>query len=139
MRHAPAEVVLIDRVNHHLFQPLLYQVATALLPPGDIAPPLRQVLADQPNTRVVLGEVTSVASAARAVHIDTADGQRRQLSYDCLVVAAGATDNYFGHGHWAHVAPGMKTLDQAVNLRGRLLRALRSPPSAPTPTPAAGG
>lgn len=101
-------------------------MATALLPPGDIAPPLRQVLADQPNTRVVLGEVTSVAPAARAVHIDTADGQRRQLSYDCLVVAAGAIDNYFGHDYWAHVAPGMKTLDQAVNLRGRLLRAFEA-------------
>lgn len=126
LRHTKAEVVVVDRVNHHLFQPLLYQVATALLPPGDIAPPLRQVLADQPNARVVLGEVTTVDPASRTVQIDTADGQTRQLSYDNLVVAAGTRDNYFGHDDWADVAPGMKTLQQAVDLRGRLLRAFEA-------------
>jgi NADH dehydrogenase len=133
LRHTPAEVVLVDRVNHHLFQPLLYQVATALLPPGDIAPPLRQVLAGQPNTRVVLGEVTAVDPAARAVQVDTADGQTRQITYDYLVVAAGTTDNYVGHDDWADLAPGMKTLDQAINLRGRLLRAFEAAAVATDP------
>ncbi|AGL16273.1 NAD(P)/FAD-dependent oxidoreductase [Actinoplanes sp. N902-109] len=126
LRHTRADVVVIDRVNHHLFQPLLYQVATALLPPGDIAPPLRQVLAGQPNTRVVLGEVTTVDPGARTVQVGTADGQTRQIPYDYLVVAAGTRDNYFGHDDWADVAPGMKTLRQAVDLRGRLLRAFEA-------------
>ena len=126
LRHTSAEVVLVDRVNHHLFQPLLYQVATALLPPGDIAPPLRRVLANQRNTRVVLGEVTTVDPTGRAVQMVTADGEQRHLPYDYLVMAAGATDNYFGHDDWATLAPGMKTLDQAVDLRGRLLRAFEA-------------
>jgi NADH dehydrogenase len=126
LRHAPADVLVIDRANHHLFQPLLYQVATALLPPGDIAPPLRQVLADQRNAEVLLGEVTDVQVRDRTVRVAAADGQTRYEPYDHLVLAAGACDDYFGHDEWADVAPGMKTLRQAVGLRGRLLRAFEA-------------
>jgi len=126
LRRAAAEVVVVDRVNHHLFQPLLYQVATALLPPGDIAPALRAVLANQPNTRVVLGDVTDVEPAARTVTVTTTDGAARQLGYDYLVVAVGSTQSYFGHEEWAGTAPPMKTLEQAVELRTRLLRAFEA-------------
>jgi NADH:ubiquinone reductase (H+-translocating) len=126
LRHAPAEVVLVDRVNHHLFQPLLYQVATGLLPPGDIAPPLRRILADQHNTRVLLGEATGIDPHAHTVTVAAADGQPHHITYDQLVVAAGTTDNYFGHDDWAAVAPGMKTLRQAVGLRDRLLGAFEA-------------
>ncbi|MFI7601395.1 NAD(P)/FAD-dependent oxidoreductase [Actinoplanes sp. NPDC049681] len=133
LRHARADVVVIDRVNHHLFQPLLYQVATALLPPGDIAPPLRQILADQANTSVLLGEVTAVDPATRTVRADTADGADRAVPYDYLVIAAGTTDNYFGHDDWAAAAPGMKTLYQAIGLRSRLLHAFEAAAAAPDP------
>lgn len=130
LRHARADVVLVDRVNHHLFQPLLYQVATGLLPPGDIAPPLRRILAHQHNTRVLLGEATAIDPHARTVTVAAADNQQHRLEYDHLVVAAGATDNYFGHDHWASLAPGMKTLRHAVDLRDRLLRAFEAAAAA---------
>ncbi|MEV4641337.1 NAD(P)/FAD-dependent oxidoreductase [Actinoplanes sp. NPDC049548] len=133
LRHAPADVVLIDRVNHHLFQPLLYQVATALLPPGDIAPPLRRFLAGQANADVLLGEVTAVDPAGRTVRVTAADGADRSVPYDYLVLAAGTTDDYFGHDDWAAVAPGMKTLRQAVDLRSRLLRAFEAAAATPDP------
>ncbi|GLZ40549.1 NAD(P)/FAD-dependent oxidoreductase [Actinokineospora sp. NBRC 105648] len=121
LRRTDAEVVVVDRVNHHLFQPLLYQVATALLPPGDIAPPLRQVLGKR--NRVVLGEATDVDVAERTVTLTQTDGRTRLLGYDSLVVAVGSTDSYFGHDEWRRWAPPMKTLDDAVALRGRVLGA----------------
>lgn len=117
LRQAPVEVTLVDRHNHHLFQPLLYQVATAALSPGDIAWPIRAIFRRQPNVTVLMAEVSGIDTAARQVR--TQDGLR--LPYDALVVATGATHSYFGHDEWAGVAPGLKTLDDATALRRRLL------------------
>jgi NADH dehydrogenase len=113
---APFEVTLIDRRNHHVFQPLLYQVATAALNPSDIAAPLRQILRRQKNLRVVLGEVSGVDLAARRL---THSGGT--LEYDTLIIATGATHSYFGHDEWAKHAPGLKTLEDAIDIRRRVL------------------
>jgi NADH dehydrogenase len=115
----PVQVTLLDRVNHHLFQPLLYQVATAGLSAGDIASPLRHILRDQRNAEVRLAEVVAVDLAARRLHL--ADGST--LAWDRLVLATGATHAYFGHDAWAEHAPGLKTLDDAMRLRRRMLLA----------------
>jgi NADH:ubiquinone reductase (H+-translocating) len=116
LRSVPVEITLIDRRNFHLFQPLLYQVATAALSPGDIAWPLRSIFASQKNVRVVMMEVNSIDPASKTV----ADSVTT-LSYDYLVVATGATHAYFGHSDWARFAPGLKTTDDARALRERLL------------------
>jgi NADH dehydrogenase len=118
LRRAPVRVTLIDRRNHHLFQPLLYQVATAGLSPGDIAYPIRSVLRRQKNARVLLGDVTRIDRSARAV---TFDGG--VLPYDYLIIATGATHSYFGHDDWAGDAPGLKTVEDAVEIRRRILLA----------------
>jgi NADH dehydrogenase len=110
---------LIDRQNHHLFQPLLYQVATAALSPADIAEPIRKMLRRAPSVEVVLGEVTKIDHAARTVAL--ADGSARP--YDILVLATGATHSYFGHDEWAVAAPGLKTIEDARRIRSRLLLA----------------
>ncbi len=115
----PVQVTVLDRRNHHLFQPLLYQVATAALSPGDIAAPIRHVLRHQRNAEVLLGDVARVDVAARAVVLD--DGTR--VPYDALVVATGATHSYFGHDDWAPLAPGLKTLEDALEIRRRVLSA----------------
>src|SRR3954470_2527685 len=122
LRRAPLDVTVIDRTNHHLFEPLLYQVATGLLSVGAVAPPIRDVLRRHKNTRVLLGEVTDVDLAAREVHLDTR-GRRSVVPYDSLIVAAGATQSYFGHDEFAVHAPGMKTIDDALELRGRIFGA----------------
>lgn len=119
LARTPCEVTLIDRHNHHLFQPLLYQVATAGLSPGDIASPIRWILRRQPRLRVLLGTVERIDSAARSVTLD--GGQR--VAYDYLIVAAGATHSYFGHDAWRDWAPGLKTLDEALHIRRRVLMA----------------
>src|SRR3954454_24325940 len=119
LRRAPAEVVLIDRRNYHLFQPLLYQVATAALSPADIAWPIRAILADQANVGVQLGRVTGVDAAAREVVVDEA----RRGPYDYLVLATGARHAYFGREEWAAVAPGLKKIDDATLIRQRVLTA----------------
>ena len=116
---APLDITLVDRANHHLFQPLLYQVATAGLSAGDIAAPLRHILRDQANVAVRMAEVTAIDTAARSVRC--ADGAT--LDYDFLLVASGATHAYFGHDEWAVHAPGLKTLDDALELRRRILLA----------------
>jgi NADH dehydrogenase len=113
---APVSVTLIDRRNHHLFQPLLYQVATAALNPGDIAYPIRAALSHQRNTRVLLAEATAIDPAARRVVLD--DGE---LGYDFLIVATGATHSYFGRDDWAKDAPGLKSIEDAVEIRRRIL------------------
>jgi NADH dehydrogenase FAD-containing subunit len=118
LKDVPAEVVVIDRSNHHLFQPLLYQVATAGLAPTQIASPIRSILARQDNARVILGEVTGVDAAARTVRL----GDRSE-PYDHLVLATGASHGYFGHAEWARFAPGLKALNDALGLRGRILLA----------------
>lgn len=127
------DVVVVDRVNHHLFQPLLYQVATAVLSPGDIAPALRAVLREQGNARVLLGEAVDVDASAKSVEVRLADGSRRIVEYDTLVVAAGATASYFGHDGWQRVAPPMKSLADAVKLRARLLSAFENASNADDP------
>jgi NADH dehydrogenase len=113
------DVTLIDRKNHHTFQPLLYQVALAVLSPGEIASPLRHILRDAPNVRTLLGEVIGFDTEARRVTLK--DGA--QLAYDYLIVAAGARHAYFGHDDWADDAPGLKTIEDAVEIRRRLLLA----------------
>jgi NADH:ubiquinone reductase (H+-translocating) len=122
LRRADVEITVIDRTNHHLFQPLLYQLATGILSEGDIAPPIRHVLRHQRNTRVVLGEVVDIDLDARQVTVDTI-GQRGRIAYDSLIVATGASQSYFGHPQFAHDAPGMKTIDDALELRGRIFGA----------------
>jgi NADH dehydrogenase len=116
---AAVRITLVDRANHHLFQPLLYQVATAGLSAGDIAAPLRHILRHQRNVEVRMAEVTAIDTAARTVR--TADGA--MLAYDFLVLASGATHAYFGHDEWAEHAPGLKTLDDALEMRRRILLA----------------
>ncbi len=118
LRKVDAQVVLIDRQNHHLFQPLLYQVATAALSPGNIAAPIRKILARQRNCDVVMAEVTAVDLAASAVR-----ARGKTYGYDYLVLAAGVCTNYFGHDEWAGWAPGLKTIDEAIDVRGRFLLA----------------
>jgi NADH dehydrogenase len=122
LRRADVEVVVVDRTNHHLFQPLLYQVATGVLSEGDIAPPIRDVLRRQRNARVVLGEVVDADIDARTLTVDTL-GVETSLSYDSLIVATGASQSYFGHDEYARHAPGMKTIDDALELRGRIFGA----------------
>ena len=118
-RNQPVRVTLIDRRNHHLFQPLLYQVATATLSPGDIAAPIRWIFRHQRNLRVLLGEARSVDVAARRIQLE--DGAT--LEYDYLLVATGASHAYFGHPEWAEHAPGLKTLEDALLIRRRVLLA----------------
>ena len=125
---AAVDITLVDRANHHLFQPLLYQVATAGLSAPDIAAPLRQILRDQANVRVLMAEVSGIDIAARQVML--ADGQG--LGYELLLVASGATHAYFGHDDWAPHAPGLKTLDDALLIRRRLLLAFERAEAAPT-------
>src|SRR3954451_6758991 len=122
LRRAPVDVTVIDRTNHHLFEPLLYQVATGLLSEGAIAPAIRDVLRRHKNTRVLLGDVTDIDLAARELHLDTR-GRHSVVPYDSLIVAAGATQSYFGHDEFAVHAPGMKTIDDALELRGRIFGA----------------
>ncbi len=119
LKDVACEVTIVDRHNHHVFQPLLYQVATAGLSPGDIASPIRWILRKQPRVRVLLGTVERIDTAAKQVWMDGQDA----LAYDYLIVAAGATHSYFGHGEWSTAAPGLKTLDDALAIRRRLLLA----------------
>jgi NADH dehydrogenase len=118
LRHAPASITLIDRQNYHLFQPLLYQVATAALSPADIAIPTRAIFRDQSNAKVILATVTGLDTERREV---LADGLN--LPYDYLVIATGATHSYFGHDAWAPFAPGLKSVDDATLVRRRVLEA----------------
>lgn len=114
----PIEITLVDRQNHHCFQPLLYQVATAVVSPADIAWPIRGILRGQRNIRVLMAEVDGVDVAAKEVHTDSVT-----LPYDYLVLATGAAHSYFGHDDWAEYAPGLKTIFDATELRGRMLLA----------------
>jgi len=123
LARADADVTIVDRTNHHLFQPLLYQVATGILPDGIIAPALRSVTRKQANARVVLAEVQHLDLDGRVVHALAPDGRPLTLPYDTLVVAAGCTDAYFGHDDWSTWAPGLKTLEDARHLRSHILGA----------------
>ena len=123
LRKTVAEVIVVDRQNHHLFQPLLYQVATSVLTPGQIASPIREILRRQPNTTVILGEVTGVDSDRRCVFVDSVDREGVALEYDYLILATGASHSYFGHDEFERYAPGLKSLADAVAIRNRVLRA----------------
>ena len=123
LRHAPVDITLVDRRNHHLFQPLLYQVATAALSPGDIAWPVRSIFRGQRNVTVLLAEATGVDPAARLLRIGDGGRAIPAIPYDVLVLASGATHGYFGHEDWAPFAPGLKTIEDATELRRRLLLA----------------
>ncbi len=123
LRDAPVEVVLVDKANHHLFQPLLYQVATAMLSPAEIATPIRQLVGSQGNTTVVMAEVVGVDTAKKKVLVDYLDKHGEPFDYDYLVLATGATHNYFGHEEFAEFAPGLKKLRDASSIRDRVLRA----------------
>jgi NADH dehydrogenase len=116
LRNAPVRVTLLDRKNHHVFQPLLYQVATAALSPGDIASPIRWILRHQPNVEVQLAELRGVDAARRTVLLT--DGE---MSYDYLILATGSTHAYFGHDQWREAAPGLKSLEDALEIRRRVL------------------
>jgi NADH:quinone reductase (non-electrogenic) len=123
LRRTPVEITLVDRVNHHLFQPLLYQVATGILSEGEIAPPIRNVLRRQRNVEVELAEVTGFDLATHTVTVMRPDGEMFTLPYDSLIVGAGAGQSYFGHDEFSRWAPGMKTVDDALEIRGRILGA----------------
>lgn len=116
LRRAPVDVTVIDRRNHHLFQPLLYQVATAALNPSDIAAPIRKILRRQKNTTVLLADTTQVDVERKKVGLT--DGE---IGYDYLILATGATDSYFGHEDWAPCAPGLKSIEDALEIRRRVL------------------
>jgi NADH dehydrogenase len=118
---ADVDLTLVDRTNHHLFQPLLYQVATGILSPGLIAPALRGILKNQPNARTILAEVYDLDLAAKVVRAHGPDDQDLELPYDSLVVAAGATHSYFGKDEFAEYAPGMKTIEDARHIRDTIL------------------
>jgi NADH dehydrogenase len=119
LRRVPVRVTLIDRTNHHVFQPLLYQVATAGLSAIDIGEPIRRILRRHRDTTVLLGNVVRIDPAARTVHL----GSGAELVYDYLIIAAGVADSYFGHDEWADHAPGLKTIEDALEIRRRILLA----------------
>ncbi len=122
LRRSPVDVTMVAKTTHHLFQPLLYQVATGILSEGEVAPPTREVLSRQHNVRVLLGEVTGLDLAARTVTSQVL-GRTSVTPYDSLIVAAGAAQSYFGHDRFAEHAPGMKSIDDALELRGRIFGA----------------
>jgi NADH dehydrogenase len=123
LRRAPVDVTLVDRTNHHLFQPLLYQVATAILSEGAVAPPLRQVLRKHKNVEVMLANVTGIDLEHKVVTAERPIGSPLELHYDSLIVSTGATGSYFGHDEYAPIAPGLKTIDDALELRARIFGA----------------
>ena len=123
LRRAPVDVILIDRMNHHVFQPLLYQVATAVLTPGQIGTPIRTIFRKQKNATVILGEVTRVDKEARRVFVTSVDREDVPIEYDYLILATGVNHSYFGHNEFAKFAPGLKTLANAVEIRNIVLQA----------------
>jgi NADH dehydrogenase FAD-containing subunit len=130
----PAKVVLIDRTNHHLFQPLLYQVATSVLTPSQIATPIRSVLRHQKNTTVMMGEVTGVDKDQKYVIVSDADRQDVRLSYDYLILATGASHSYFGHDEFEKYAPGLKSLADAEAARNKILQTFETAEAEEDPT-----
>src|SRR4051794_23710802 len=134
LAHTPAQIVLIDRTNHHLFQPLLYQVATSVLTPAQIGSPIRNILRKQQNTTVILGEVTGVNKEEKYVLVNSADRASVQLHYDFLILATGATHSYFGHNEFERFAPGLKSLADAVAIRNKILAAFEQAEAEEDPT-----
>src|SRR4051812_30512461 len=122
LRRSDVDVTMVAKTTHHLFQPLLSQVATGILSQGEIAPPTREILHSQQNAKVLLGEVTAIDLEAQTVTSHVL-GRESVTSYDSLIVAAGAGQSYFGNDHFAEFAPGMKSIDDALELRGRIFGA----------------
>jgi NADH dehydrogenase len=133
LRRAPVELTLVDRTSYHLFQPLLYQVATGILSEGEVAYPLRDVLRRWDNARVILAEVDGLDLERRLVHAAGSDGRRHELPYDSLVVSPGARYAYFGHEEWERFAPGLKSLEDARLVRSRILGAFEAAELDPDP------
>ena len=129
LKSAPVDVTLIDRRNYHLFQPLLYQVATGSLSPGEVAAPLRGVLSRQKNTRVLLGDVLDIDPVSKQVVL--ADGAT--FDYDSLIVSAGSQTSYYGHDVWSQWAPGLKSIEEATTLRHKILYAFEVAERLPDP------
>jgi NADH dehydrogenase len=128
-KKAPVQVTLLDRRNFHLFQPLLYQVATGSLSPGEVASPLRSVLRNQKNTRVLLGEAVDIDANGKRVILENGQG----VEYDSLIVATGSTDSYFGHDDWKRIAPGLKGIEHATEIRRKILYAFEAAEREPDP------
>src|ERR1700757_3819483 len=123
LKRAPVQVTLIDRAEHHLFQPLLYQCATGILSEGKIASPLRELLRKHRNVEFVLGEVTDIDAAGKTVQARRPLGEPVEFGYDYLILAAGVRQSYFGHDEYAPIAPGMKTIEDALKIRRRIFGA----------------
>ncbi len=123
LRKAPVEVILIDRTNHHVFQPLLYQVATSVLAPSQMSSPIRGILRKQKNTMVIMGEVTGVDKEQRCVFVNSPDREHVPVHYDYLILATGVRHSYFGHNEFEKFAPGLKSLADAVAIRNKVLQA----------------
>src|SRR5271169_5768352 len=123
LRNTPAEILLIDRTNHHLFQPLLYQVATSVLTPAQIATPIRGIFREQKNVVAILGDVTGVDKDQKCVFVSDADRENVRIAYDYLILATGVTHSYFGHNEFEKFAPGLKTVADAVAVRNKILQA----------------
>ena len=134
LKKAQARVVLIDRTNHHLFQPLLYQVATAVLGPGQIATPIRGILGKQGNTTILLGEVTGVDKDRRNVMANSSDRREVPVPYDYLVLATGASHSYFGHDEFERFAPGLKSMADALAVRNKVLHTFEQAEAEEDPT-----
>ncbi len=123
LRKTPAQIILIDHANHHLFQALLYQVATGVLTPGQIASPIRGILRNQKNTTVIMGDVTGVDQDRKCVFASNADREGVPIAYDYLILATGAGHSYFGHNEFERYAPGLTTLADAVAIRNKIMGA----------------
>jgi len=134
LKNAPVRITLIDRSNHHLFQPLLYQVATSVLTPGHIASPIREIVRRQKNVTVVMQEVTRIDKEQRHVYAANPDGETSVIRYDYLIVATGARHSYFGHDEFEKHAPGLKTLADAVSVRNKILAAFELAETEPDPS-----
>jgi NADH dehydrogenase len=134
LANTPAQIILIDRSNHHLFQPLLYQVATSVLTPSQIGSPIRNILRKQQNTTVILGEVTGVNKEEKYVLVNSADRTSVPVHYDFLILATGATHSYFGHNEFERFAPGLKSLADAVAVRNKILAAFEQAEAEEDPT-----
>jgi NADH dehydrogenase len=137
LRNADVDITVVDRQNHHLFQPLLYQVATAGLTAPAIAEPIRRIFRRQPNVTVLMADVTGLDAQARTVQLAGGSAEGQTLPYDHLIVAAGATHSYFGHDDWAAHAPGLKTLEDAFVIRRQMLMAYEKAESLPVDAPTA--
>src|SRR5215475_14538244 len=134
LRSTAASVMLIDRTNHHLFQPLLYQVATSVLTPSQISTPIRSILRNQKNTTVIMGEVTGVDRDQKYVVVSDADRQNVPIAYDYLILATGSSHSYFGHNEFAEYAPGLKSLADAEAARNKILQAFELAEAEEDPT-----